>query len=648
MENIQNNTIFPEFQVENLLTPLTETFTIKKPKISINRTMKKIFTIKKDAISQNSSNMDNVQKKIFTEEENKQKNDYNLNLYKNETAPQTKLVYTDEENDEEEIKKLGTPINFDYLKYILQCDPSNIENFIDVQKGKYIENNENIENRNNMNNNDIIFDSKFESGNLRMAIKLFSDIENEYDLIMRKDYNSEKNYSWFYFSIKSPKETTVKFNILNFVKKKIQYNEENGIKILTYTEKNSWCRDTFNINFYQNNINIYAKPEDEKKNSNNDTDDKDDKDDKEDKEDLPDTNFFFTLSFCYHIDKSNINEPIYFALCYPYTYTNLQNYLNDLSNNPKNKNKIKFSTFGKTICGNVLDILYITNYLSSEQEMQNKKSIIFTSRVHPGETCGSYVIESIINNLLNNSSTSKNLLNKYIFKIIPMLNPDGVIHGHYRNNILGKDLNRMWQDPRDNVTPTIFYLKKLIESNVPYFFCDFHGHSAISNCTLYCCSPKKKNKTASKSIKVLTMCEQNCGEYNKYETYSEKVFLKIFGETAKFYEKNAEKYSISKSLKKSARGVVYINYGVYFTYALESSLMTYIDIDDNNTLKSSNINLYYQIGADFINSLVKWDNKNNYYSYLKVITAEEEKKRILEMAKEREKKMKKKQKGNSK
>ena len=647
MENIQSNIIFPEFQVENLLTPLKDKFTIKKPKISINRTMKKIFTIKKDAIPQNSSNINNNQRKIFTEEENKQKNDYNLNLYKNENAPQTKLVYTDEENDEEEIKKLGTPINFDYLKFILQSDPSNIENFIDEQKGKFIENNENIENKFNINNNDIIFDSKFESGNLRMAIKLYSDIENEYDLIMRKDYNSEKNYTWFYFSIKSQKEATIKFNILNFVKRKIQYNEENGIKILTYTEKNSWCRDTFNINFYQNNINIYSKPEDEKKNL-NDIDEKDDKDDLELKEDLPDTNFFFTLSFCYHVDKNNINIPIYFALCYPYTYTNLQNYLNDLSNNPKNKNKIKFATFGKTICGNEFDIIYITNFLNKEQEMLNKKSIIFTSRVHPGETCGSYVIESIINNLLNNSQSSKNLLNKYIFKIIPMLNPDGVIHGHYRNNILGKDLNRMYQDPRENITPTCFYLRKLIESNIPFFFCDFHGHSWISNCALYCCSPKKKNKNGAKSIKVLTMSELNCGEYNKYETYCEKVFLKIFGEMAKFYEKSGEKYSISKSLKKSARGVVYINYGVGFTYALESSLMTYIDVDDNNCLKSSNLSLYNQIGTDFINSLVKWDNKNNYYSYLKVITVEEEKKRILEMAKEREKKQRKKSKGNSK
>jgi cytochrome c biogenesis factor len=65
-----------------------------------------------------------------------------------------------------------------------------------------------------------------------------------------------------------------------------------------------------------------------------------------------------------------------------------------------------------------------------------------------------------------------------------MLNPDGVIHGHYRDNILGKDLNRMWQDPRPNVTPTIYYLKKLISINKPFFFVIFMG---IQICQILLC-----------------------------------------------------------------------------------------------------------------------------------------------------------------
>jgi len=35
----------------------------------------------------------------------------------------------------------------------------------------------------------------------------------------------------------------------------------------------------------------------------------------------------------------------------------------------------------------------------------------------------------------------------FIFKVIPMMNPDGVIHGNYRCNLQGVDLNRQWLNP---------------------------------------------------------------------------------------------------------------------------------------------------------------------------------------------------------
>jgi len=42
------------------------------------------------------------------------------------------------------------------------------------------------------------------------------------------------------------------------------------------------------------------------------------------------------------------------------------------------------------------------------------------------------------------------LRTKFIFKIVPMLNPDGVIHGNYRANLAGIDLNRIW-DTADRI-----------------------------------------------------------------------------------------------------------------------------------------------------------------------------------------------------
>ena len=652
---------FPELTLIKLISPLTNTFKIKTPKLSLNRTLKSMKIQKEDGITE--SEEEKIAKKIYTIEEQNLKNLYNMNLYKN-LPPSNILVYTDNENDAEELKLLGQPINYDYLTKILQSDISNIENFFDEKNGVFLDKkNENhydfkkltyIPEPKNSNDAKIIFDSKFESGNLRMAIKLNSDIENEYDLIIRKDYNCEKNYSWFFFSIECDRECDIKFNILNFIKKKIMFDEKEKIRILVYNEKDKWTRNTYNVQYYENNIKILASWEDKEKMGSNDEENifndkfkEDEKNndifkifdkDKGEKEDVPDTEFFFTLSFCYHVNKNNINSPIYFALCFPYTYSTLQDYLHKLSITKTNKNKIKFSTLNKTICGNPLDILYITNFASTQSVINARQSIIFTARVHPGETSGSYVIESVINNLLNNSEQSNNLLDKYIFKIIPMLNPDGVIHGHYRNNILGKDLNRMWQDPRDNETPTIYYLKKLISINKPFFFCDFHGHSNMPNCALYCCSPPKKKKN-----KFFNFPNGNIKSYHFYE---EKVFMRIMEEESKYYQKSGEKYNIQKSKLKSARGVIYNEFNVYFSYALETGLMAkwnkqnILGIVNNNLivqLEPSTINEYYQIGTDYVNSFIKWNTKTKFYSVLKKIRDEEESKKLKDKEKDKDK-----------
>jgi murein tripeptide amidase MpaA len=38
----------------------------------------------------------------------------------------------------------------------------------------------------------------------------------------------------------------------------------------------------------------------------------------------------------------------------------------------------------------------------------------------------------------------------YNFVIIPMANPDGVIHGNSRTNIKGYDINRLWETNKIN------------------------------------------------------------------------------------------------------------------------------------------------------------------------------------------------------
>lgn len=136
---------------------------------------------------------------------------------------------------------------------------------------------------------------------------------------------------------------------------------------------------------------------------------------------------------------------------------------------------------------------------SEDEKTIRKKYIIATGRIHSGETYGSWMIQGFINFLLSDNSIAIYLREKFIFKIIPMLNPDGVIIGNYRSCIcgriyLGNDLNRKFLDPDDILNPSIISIKKLISeinenhgcrSNPIFGYFDFHSHSRKKCIFLY-------------------------------------------------------------------------------------------------------------------------------------------------------------------
>ncbi|XP_058464869.1 uncharacterized protein LOC131438701 isoform X2 [Malaya genurostris] len=94
---------------------------------------------------------------------------------------------------------------------------------------------------------------------------------------------------------------------------------------------------------------------------------------------------------------------------------------------------------------------------------KNKKIIFISSRVHPGETPASFVLNGFLSMLLDRKSiVSITLRRMYVFKIVPFLNPDGVYNGLYRSDTRGHNLNRVYLAPNVETQPAIYAARKLI------------------------------------------------------------------------------------------------------------------------------------------------------------------------------------------
>lgn len=129
---------------------------------------------------------------------------------------------------------------------------------------------------------------------------------------------------------------------------------------------------------------------------------------------------------------------------------------------------------------------------------RKRHAIVFSARVHPGESTASWAMQGLIDFLAGDTPVALVLRSHFVFKIIPMLNPDGVypravaciptpllalphlalvplrffctvpptpptgvINGNYRCSLAGVDLNRQWHAPLKSVHPTIYYLKQV-------------------------------------------------------------------------------------------------------------------------------------------------------------------------------------------
>ncbi|XP_078506184.1 cytosolic carboxypeptidase-like protein 5 isoform X3 [Lissotriton helveticus] len=241
----------------------------------------------------------------------------------------------------------------------------------------------------------------------------------------------------------------------------------------------------------------------------------------------------FVLSFVHRFLEYR-GATTYFAFCFPFSYADCQEMLNGLderfsdckhisSKSPLNSIYYHRELLCHSLDGLRVDLLTITSCHGRMDDREprleklfpdsstprpwrftGKRVFFLSSRVHPGETPSSFVFNGFLEFILRQDDPRAQLLRRmFVFKLIPILNPDGVVRGHYRTDSRGVNLNRQYLNPDFHLHPSVYGAKAVILHH--------HVHSRVQHTSqqLKACVPPLASNIMAVS-KTLNPSSENC------------------------------------------------------------------------------------------------------------------------------------------
>ncbi|XP_049759556.1 cytosolic carboxypeptidase-like protein 5 isoform X1 [Elephas maximus indicus] len=326
----------------------------------------------------------------------------------------------------------------------------------------------------------LLFSSRFDSGNLAHVEKvesvssdgegggsgtsaptssIASSADYEFNVWTRPDCAETEfengNRSWFYFSVRGGTPgKLIKINIMNMNKQSKLYSQGMAPFVRTIPTRPRWER-------------IRDRPTFEM------------------------TETQFVLSFVHRFVEGR-GATTFFAFCYPFSYSDCQDLLNQLDqrfleNHPPHSSPLDTIYYHRELLcysldGLRVDLLTISSCHGLQEDREprleqlfpdtsyprpfrfvGKRIFFLSSRVHPGETPSSFVFNGFLDFILRpDDPRAQTLRRLFVFKLIPMLNPDGVVRGHYRTDSRGVNLNRQYLKPDAVLHPAIYGAKAVL------------------------------------------------------------------------------------------------------------------------------------------------------------------------------------------
>lgn len=365
------------------------------------------------------------------------------------------------------------------------------------------------------------FDSFFECGNLDRVVMVKSD---EYDLYLRPDSNTGGNFQWFYFSVKHLcRRRTVRFNLVNLSRKRSLYSAGKQPFALQESE-GEWKPVGENVVYGPSKLNRF----------------------------IGGNRRYYCLTFDFLFNDPN--DMYYFAELPPYSFTKQVQLLKNLQDQSNDGMTVRIDSLCQSLGGLEVPIVTVTD---ERFPSSSKQTLLIVGRVHPGEVIASSIIEGILRFICSADPDAVILRQRLEVRVVPILNPDGVVIGNSRTSFSGRDLNRNYIKPDPQTHVEIWALKELIsmQRNKLFAFIDIHGHSTKKGSFLY--GP------------------QFAMHNDQY--YLSRVVPKLMSEQTQIFRYFSCKFRVSKAKQRAARGVIAKEFKIPYVYTFENSFYYYLN-----------------------------------------------------------------------
>lgn len=199
----------------------------------------------------------------------------------------------------------------------------------------------------------------------------------------------------------------------------------------------------------------------------------------------------FTLTFTIVFPEGSEGSACHIARRYPFLVRDLQRDIHLLTTSAARRRTLRRGQLCLSRCGTPIELLVVSNFEVSHEVEAAKLVVALSARARPGDAESSWVMRGFIDFITGPNAIAAALRDRYIFKLVPMLSPDGVEAGHAVCELSAADASLRYDDPSRDTDSAVWHWKSLLQATGERLcmWIDIRTQRNNEGTTMHACTP---------------------------------------------------------------------------------------------------------------------------------------------------------------